>query len=261
MTRRRSQPLSSGSELPLLWDRAHHPPQHRRHSPPSPGVRHSGRRLVGNALPPRAGDDILSSKARRNRNRAYAMGLAALSRLALRGRPVGSHAPKEAGPLFWYDDETAERLGPGFSRGDPALGIHVPATDRLTPHRAFGASSQPSAVSCRGAGNLGCSRLSRRHSWAKPSACPRRLESRRRPERPPHNQRAASRIVAARRETKLQYYRPAATRSAASAQRSRTPSLASRCASSPAPHGCWTSSWRSIFQRIRISSRSNGGSN
>jgi hypothetical protein len=41
--------------------------------------------------------------------------------------------PKEAGPLFWYDDETAERLGPGFRRGDPALSIHVPATSPLTP--------------------------------------------------------------------------------------------------------------------------------
>jgi hypothetical protein len=40
--------------------------------------------------------------------------------------------PKEAGPLFWYDDETAERLGPGFRRGDPALDIHVPATEPLT---------------------------------------------------------------------------------------------------------------------------------
>jgi hypothetical protein len=41
--------------------------------------------------------------------------------------------PKEAGPLFWYDDESAERLGPGFRRGDPALGIHVPVADPLTP--------------------------------------------------------------------------------------------------------------------------------
>jgi hypothetical protein len=40
--------------------------------------------------------------------------------------------PKEAGPLFWYDDETAQRLGPGFRTGDPALGLHVPATDPLT---------------------------------------------------------------------------------------------------------------------------------
>jgi hypothetical protein len=41
--------------------------------------------------------------------------------------------PKEAGPLFWYDDEEAARLGPGFRRGDPALGLHVPASGRLTP--------------------------------------------------------------------------------------------------------------------------------
>jgi len=41
--------------------------------------------------------------------------------------------PKEAGPLFWYDEETIARLGSGFRTGDPALGIHVPATDPLTP--------------------------------------------------------------------------------------------------------------------------------
>lgn len=41
--------------------------------------------------------------------------------------------PQEAGPLFWYDKETAERLGPGFRKGDPAIGIHVPATEPLTP--------------------------------------------------------------------------------------------------------------------------------
>jgi hypothetical protein len=41
--------------------------------------------------------------------------------------------PEEAGPLFWYGDETADRLGPGFRRGDPAISVHVPATDPLTP--------------------------------------------------------------------------------------------------------------------------------
>lgn len=39
----------------------------------------------------------------------------------------------EAGPLFWYDDETAARLGPGFRRGDPAIGLHVPPDEPLRP--------------------------------------------------------------------------------------------------------------------------------
>jgi hypothetical protein len=39
----------------------------------------------------------------------------------------------EAGPLFWYDDETTTRLGPGFRKGDPALSLHIPSTDPLTP--------------------------------------------------------------------------------------------------------------------------------
>jgi hypothetical protein len=38
-----------------------------------------------------------------------------------------------AGPLFWYDDETMEQLGPGFRKGDPVLGLHIPATGRLLP--------------------------------------------------------------------------------------------------------------------------------
>jgi GNAT-like C-terminal domain/N-acyltransferase N-terminal domain len=41
--------------------------------------------------------------------------------------------PPEAGPLFWYDEETAAQLGPGFRKGDPAVGIHVAAADPLTP--------------------------------------------------------------------------------------------------------------------------------
>jgi hypothetical protein len=36
--------------------------------------------------------------------------------------------PKGAGPLFWYDDEMVAQLGPGFRKGDPALGLHVPAS-------------------------------------------------------------------------------------------------------------------------------------
>jgi hypothetical protein len=39
----------------------------------------------------------------------------------------------EAGPLFWYDDERITGLGRGFRRGDPALSIHVPSGDPLTP--------------------------------------------------------------------------------------------------------------------------------
>jgi hypothetical protein len=41
--------------------------------------------------------------------------------------------PKEAGPLFWYDNETAERLNLPFRIGDPALSIHVPANETLAP--------------------------------------------------------------------------------------------------------------------------------
>ena len=41
--------------------------------------------------------------------------------------------PKEAGPLFWYDDETAARLGIPARVGDPALSIHVPANEALSP--------------------------------------------------------------------------------------------------------------------------------
>jgi hypothetical protein len=37
------------------------------------------------------------------------------------------------GPLFWYDEATAGTLGPGFKRGDPALGLHIPETGPLTP--------------------------------------------------------------------------------------------------------------------------------
>jgi hypothetical protein len=40
---------------------------------------------------------------------------------------------REAGPLFWYDADAMERLGPGFRKGDPALSLHIPATDPLTP--------------------------------------------------------------------------------------------------------------------------------
>jgi hypothetical protein len=38
-----------------------------------------------------------------------------------------------AGPLFWYDRETAEAMGTGFQYGDAILGVHVPATGPLTP--------------------------------------------------------------------------------------------------------------------------------
>jgi hypothetical protein len=37
------------------------------------------------------------------------------------------------GPLFWYDEATAAALGPGFRRGDAALGLHIPETGPLTP--------------------------------------------------------------------------------------------------------------------------------
>jgi hypothetical protein len=41
--------------------------------------------------------------------------------------------PEAAGPLFWYDDETAARLGPGLEKGAAALSLHIPAVDPLTP--------------------------------------------------------------------------------------------------------------------------------
>jgi hypothetical protein len=41
--------------------------------------------------------------------------------------------PKEAGPLFWYDDETAARLGLPFRQADPAIGIHIQPGAPLTP--------------------------------------------------------------------------------------------------------------------------------
>lgn len=41
--------------------------------------------------------------------------------------------PEGAGPLFWYDEEMIAQLGPGFRKGDPALGLHVPASYPLTP--------------------------------------------------------------------------------------------------------------------------------
>jgi hypothetical protein len=37
------------------------------------------------------------------------------------------------GPLFWYDEPTAAALGPGFGRGDAALGLHIPEAGPLTP--------------------------------------------------------------------------------------------------------------------------------
>jgi hypothetical protein len=41
--------------------------------------------------------------------------------------------PEVAGPLFWYDDETAAQLGPGHKKGAAALSLHIPATAELTP--------------------------------------------------------------------------------------------------------------------------------
>jgi hypothetical protein len=37
------------------------------------------------------------------------------------------------GPLFWYDEPTAAAHGPGFQRGDPALGLHIPQAGPLSP--------------------------------------------------------------------------------------------------------------------------------
>ena len=47
--------------------------------------------------------------------------------------PYRLRAHQEAGPLFWYGDEAAARLGPGFRKGDAALSIHVPPAEPLTP--------------------------------------------------------------------------------------------------------------------------------
>ncbi len=38
-----------------------------------------------------------------------------------------------AGPLFWYEGQAVEALGPGFQPGDPALGVHVPDGGPLSP--------------------------------------------------------------------------------------------------------------------------------
>lgn len=38
-----------------------------------------------------------------------------------------------AGPLFWYDVESANRRGPAFARGAPVLGVHIPEAGPLTP--------------------------------------------------------------------------------------------------------------------------------
>ena len=38
-----------------------------------------------------------------------------------------------AGPLFWYEADTADSLGDGFRAGDIALGVHIPEAGPLTP--------------------------------------------------------------------------------------------------------------------------------
>jgi hypothetical protein len=40
--------------------------------------------------------------------------------------------PEVAGPLFWYDEETAAQFGPGYKKGATALSLHIPALDPLT---------------------------------------------------------------------------------------------------------------------------------
>ncbi len=42
---------------------------------------------------------------------------------------VGDESP------IWFDDETAQRLGPGFRKGDPCLGIHIPDGTPLAPEQ------------------------------------------------------------------------------------------------------------------------------
>jgi hypothetical protein len=41
--------------------------------------------------------------------------------------------PILAGPLFWYDEETAAGFGPRHKKGSAALSLHIPAVDPLTP--------------------------------------------------------------------------------------------------------------------------------
>jgi hypothetical protein len=60
----------------------------------------------------------------------YAGWLYQVGRLEVTVYRLRTH-PKEAGPLFWYDDESAARLGLPFRIGDPAIGIHVPANEPL----------------------------------------------------------------------------------------------------------------------------------
>jgi hypothetical protein len=38
-----------------------------------------------------------------------------------------------AGPLYWYAEAEAAARGPGFSRGDVAIGLHIPQSGPLTP--------------------------------------------------------------------------------------------------------------------------------
>ena len=50
-----------------------------------------------------------------------------------------------AGPLFWYDAQTAESLGDGFRTGDLVLGVHIPESGPLSP-AACDASFQAAAT-------------------------------------------------------------------------------------------------------------------
>ncbi|MFY9782507.1 MAG: acyltransferase domain-containing protein [Acidimicrobiales bacterium] len=36
-------------------------------------------------------------------------------------------------PYSWYEDEEAEKLGPGFRRGDPSIGLHIPRGSDIAP--------------------------------------------------------------------------------------------------------------------------------
>jgi hypothetical protein len=52
----------------------------------------------------------------------------------------------EAGPLFWFDDQTSRQMGRGFGKGDPALSLHVPASLPLTPNACDTSISQISTA-------------------------------------------------------------------------------------------------------------------
>jgi hypothetical protein len=70
----------------------------------------------------------------------------------------------QAGPLFWYDDQQAERRGSAFQRGQPTLGVHIPFGEPLDP-MACDRSFQAAAPFFREHFPAAASRLATCTSW------------------------------------------------------------------------------------------------